>query len=44
MNTGTMNSFLHILSSEVELGDLAVLIMDQAGWHKSGKRACPTTS
>lgn len=35
VNTGTMNSFLRVLSREVEPGDFVVLIMDQAGWHKS---------
>lgn len=35
VNTGTMSSFLRVLSSEVEPGDFVVLIMDQAGWHKS---------
>ena len=35
VNTGTMNSFLRVLSSEVAPHDFVVLIMDQAGWHKS---------
>jgi transposase len=35
VNTGTMNAFLRVLSSEVDAGDLVVLIMDQAGWHKA---------
>lgn len=41
VNTGTMNAFLGILSREVEAGDVVVLIMDQAGWHKSGKLRVP---
>lgn len=35
VNTGTMNAFLRVLSSEVDPGDVVVLIMDQAGWHKA---------
>ena len=35
VDTGTMSSFLRVLSSELDPGDLAVLIMDQAGWHKA---------
>lgn len=35
VNTGTMNAFLGVLSREIDPGDLAVLIMDQAGWHKA---------
>ncbi|MCC6428917.1 MAG: IS630 family transposase [Phycisphaerales bacterium] len=35
VNTGTMNAFLNVLSGEVDPGDFVVLIMDQAGWHKS---------
>lgn len=35
VNTGTMNAFLEVLSSEVEPKDFVVLIMDQAGWHKA---------
>lgn len=35
VNTGTMNAFLKVLSGEVDPGDLVVLIMDQAGWHKA---------
>lgn len=35
VNTGTMGSFLDVLSSEVEAGDFVVLLMDQAGWHKA---------
>lgn len=41
VNTGTMNAFLGILSREVEPEDFVVLIMDQAGWHKSGKLRLP---
>lgn len=35
VNTATMNRFLGTLSSEVDPKDVVVLIMDQAGWHKS---------
>lgn len=35
VNTPTMAAFLNVLSSEVEPGDVVVLIMDQAGWHTS---------
>ncbi|MBX9735756.1 MAG: IS630 family transposase [Phycisphaerales bacterium] len=35
VNTATMNAFLKVLSGEVDDGDLVVLIMDQAGWHKA---------
>lgn len=36
VDTGTFNVFLEMLADELEGGDHAVLIMDQAGWHKSG--------
>jgi transposase len=35
VNTGTFNVFLRMLSKELGPLDHAVLIMDQAGWHKS---------
>lgn len=35
VNTETMAAFLGVLSREVDPGDFVVLIMDQAGWHKS---------
>jgi transposase len=35
VNTGTMNAFLKILAAEIDPGDVVVLIMDQAGWHKA---------
>lgn len=35
VNTGTMNAFLNILSSEVKPNDHVVLVLDQAGWHVS---------
>lgn len=41
VNTGTMNVFLKMLSAEVKPGEHAVLIMDQAGWHKSKALAVP---
>jgi transposase len=34
-DTGIMNTFLRMLSEELGPLDHAVLIMDQAGWHKS---------
>jgi transposase len=41
VNTGTMNAFLKVLSAEVDPGDLVVLIMDQAGWHKARALVVP---
>ena len=41
VNTGTMSVFLKMLSQELAPGDHAVLIMDQAGWHKSRALAVP---
>jgi transposase len=35
VNTGTMNAFLEILGRERKGDEHFVLIMDQAGWHKS---------
>jgi putative transposase len=35
VNTGTMNAFLKILDRERAADEHFVLIMDQAGWHKS---------
>ena len=35
VNTGTMNAFLEILDAERKPDEHVVLIMDQAGWHKS---------
>jgi transposase len=35
VNTGTFNVFLRMLSNELKPLEQAVLIMDQAGWHKS---------
>lgn len=43
VNTGTMNVFLKMLSDELGPSDHAVLIMDQAGWHKATKLAVPDT-
>jgi transposase len=41
INTGTMNVFLKMLSEDLEEHDHAVLILDQAGWHKAKKRIVP---
>jgi transposase len=41
VNTVTMNAFLEVLSSEVDPGDLVVLIMDQAGWHRARALVVP---
>jgi len=41
VNTATMNVFLQMLSDELEPMDHAVLIMDQAGWHKSKSLRLP---
>lgn len=35
VNTGTMSVFLGMLSGELGPRDYAVVIMDQAGWHKA---------
>lgn len=35
VNTGTMNVFLRMLGEEIKAGEHGILIMDQAGWHKS---------
>ena len=35
VDTGTMNAFLRILDAERQAGEHFVLVMDQAGWHKS---------
>ena len=35
VNTGTMNAFLRILDRERQADEHFVLIMDQAGWHRS---------
>lgn len=41
INPVTMNVFLEMLSRELDEGDHAILIMDQAGWHKARKLAVP---
>lgn len=41
VNTGTMNVFLKMLGEELGPREHAVLIMDQAGWHKSRALALP---
>jgi transposase len=41
VNTGTMNAFLTMLSKSLGPLDHAILIMDQAGWHKSRALAVP---
>lgn len=41
VNTGTMNVFLRMLGAELGPRDHAVLIMDRAGWHKSGTLVVP---
>lgn len=41
INTGTMNVFLGMLSAELGPRDHAVLILDQAGWHKARKLRVP---
>ncbi len=35
VNTGTFNVFLNMLAAEVKPDEHVVLIMDQAGWHRS---------
>jgi hypothetical protein len=41
VNTGTMNVFLKMLGDELGRHDHAVLIMDQAGWHKARALVVP---
>jgi transposase len=41
VNTGTMNAFLKILDRERRDDEHFVLIMDQAGWHKSRELKLP---
>jgi transposase len=41
VHTGTMNVFLEMLSAELGSNDHAVLIMDQAGWHKAKRLVVP---
>jgi len=41
VNTGTMNVFLEMMSRELGPMDHAVLVMDQAGWHKARKLVVP---
>lgn len=41
VNTETMNAFLNVLSSEVNATDSVILIMDQAGWHRSKRLIVP---
>lgn len=41
VNTETMNVFLKMASDELGERDHAVLIMDQAGWHKAKKLIVP---
>ena len=41
VNTGTMNAFLRILEAERKPDEHFVLIMDQAGWHRSKQLQMP---
>jgi transposase len=41
VNTGTFNVFLQMLATEIQPDEHAVLIVDQAGWHKSKKVRLP---
>lgn len=41
VNTGTFNVFLRMLGDSLAPDEHAVLIMDQAGWHVSGKVDLP---
>jgi transposase len=41
VNTGTMNAFLKILDRERKPDEHFVLIMDQAGWHRSRQLKLP---
>lgn len=42
VNTATMNAFLRILSREIDANDHVVLVLDQAGWHRSRKLQVPS--
>lgn len=35
VNTETMSEFLKILAGEINAGDIVILLMDQAGWHRA---------
>jgi transposase len=41
VNTDTFNMFLTMLSQHLKLAEHAVLIMDQAGWHRSRQLRMP---
>jgi transposase len=41
VDTATMNVFLRMASEDLDDGDHAVMIMDQAGWHVSKKLVVP---
>lgn len=41
VNTGTMNMFLEMVSAELAPLEHGILIMDQAGWHKSRELRVP---
>jgi len=41
VNTETMSVFLKMLSRKLRKNDQAVLIMDQAGWHKAKRLVVP---
>ncbi len=41
VNTSMMGAFLRMLSDELGPSEHAILIMDQAGWHKARKLAVP---
>jgi transposase len=41
VDTGTMDAFLRILDTERKPGEHFVLVMDQAGWHKSRRLKLP---
>lgn len=41
VNIATMEAFLEILSREVRPDDHVVLVLDQAGWHTSGRLHVP---
>lgn len=41
VNTGTFNVFLTMLAAEVKSDEHVVLIMDQAGWHRSRSLELP---
>ena len=43
VNTDRMSQFLHGLSSMLDAGDLAVVVLDNAGWHRAKALKVPSS-